>query len=146
MLQIRRHFDDMCKTRKIYVHKSLSPAMQKKDEEATAKIEQFCRDRLLLQPLMNFATGLVSPSNVNIQKCQSVGNKIIETFIGKNPFDVKIPKKSLAVQMPEKFVIQAIRKVDVDLDQLLHRALCFVGDSVFDISLKDCLQYALCEI
>ena len=45
---------------------------------------------------------MIAPENVNFNVVHKIGTHIIQSMIGKHPFDVTIKKADLAVQIPAK--------------------------------------------
>ena len=98
--------------------------------------------------LKNISTGLVSPPNVSVQKAFDVGNRLLTTMIGQNPFTVTILKSALAVQMPKSSVLKSsVAKVEqMDPNLLFQRALSLASSPDVDTTLEDCLKYELSSL
>ena len=80
-------------------------------------------DHVILPSLVNIATGLVAPANVNVSKSEELGEEIISEMTGKNPMDLTIKKVSLAVQILTKSVVKTKSMPVADPQRFFQRAL-----------------------
>ena len=88
-----------------------------KNQEDMALIKDFFNELCLFDKnvkdphvIMNIETVMIAPQNVNVNKVHKIGTYIIQSMIGKHPFDVTIKKADLAVQIPAKFISKTVQK------------------------------------
>lgn len=102
-------------------------------------------DHVILPSLVNIATGLVAPANVNVSKSEELGEEIINEMTGKNPMDLTIKKVSLAVQILTKSVFKTKSMPVADPQRFFQRALSLQQDNR-QITLEECLSFELSSL
>ena len=89
-------------------HKSEQPSRMKKDLNDMRILEDYLVSRQIFADdmsrelrIMNIATGFVAPPKTNVDRSHEIGEKILnEMYASTNLKKFKIPKKSLAIQIP----------------------------------------------
>ena len=133
------------------------PSRIKNYEEHVGLIEKFFTERLLFDPaipnkdsVINIASGLVSPPEVNVNEAREVGMKIIKSMVGQNPLELKMLKTSLAIQIPSKQSMKmagvdsaTAKLAQIDPQLLFQRALNFANDESTETSLEEVLKHEL---
>ena len=126
-------------------HKDLSVACQKRDAHDVNKLDIFIQDKDIFgnhHNLQNLVNGVVATENVNAEKAEDVGCKILEGMQGKQVMNYTFRKKDQAVTMDFKSKI-AIDTDDVTIDPLLlFQRLVMV--SMQKESLEEAFCYVLC--
>ena len=126
-----------------------------KNQEHMALIKAFFIDRGIFDKnvkdphtIMNIGTGMIAPKNVNINKVHEIGMRLVQSMIGKHPFNIIIKKADLAVQIPVKFITKAAEKngmgkLIADPQLLFQRALNLASCEEVSVTLHECLSYEL---
>ena len=124
-----------------------------RDNRDLKTLKTFFSERFVFDPflvsstLKNIATGLVSPSKVNVHDALAVGTKIIKSLSGQNPLTATIKKSELAVRMPLKHGSSddsSSKKDAIDPNLLFQRALALADTVGADtVGLEECLRYEL---
>ncbi len=92
-----------------------------RDTADVAKLKTFLSERMVFDPyvvsqsMKSIASGVVAPSNVNIDKAFSVGIEIMKSLEGANPITAKIPKSALCIQMPSKAAVSTLNQIPMIL-------------------------------
>ena len=89
-------------------HKSEQPSRMKKDLNDMRILEDYLVSRQIFADdmsrqlrIMNIATAFVAPPKTNVDRSREIGEKILnEMYASSNLKKFKIPKKSLAIQIP----------------------------------------------
>ena len=95
-------------------------------------------------PLMNIATGVVAPKNVNVHQAKQIGCSYLATLHGTKPNETKLSKSSQCTQIPLK--LKNVHDVDKasSLDpQLLFQRILALTEVSSDVDLKTCLGFEL---
>ena len=130
---------------------ALRPSSIQRDIRDSAMVFEFFTekfmffDHVILPSLVNIATGLVAPANVNVSKSEELGEEIINEMTGKNPMDLTIKKVSLAVQILTKSVFKTKSMPVADPQRFFQRALSLQQDNR-QITLEECLSFELSSL
>lgn len=126
-------------------HKDLSVARQKRDEGDVNKLVAFICDKSPFgntENLQNIVNGTVASENVNVEKAEEVGVKIVKGMVGKMVESYTFKKKHRAITMDSKSKM-SIDGDEVSIDPLLlFQRLIMV--STHKESLHEAFGYELC--
>ena len=95
-------------------------------------------------PLINIATGVVAPKNVNVHQAKQIGCSYLATLHGTKPNEIKLSKSSQCTHCPLK--LKNVHDVDKasSLDpQLLFQRILALTEVSSDVDLKTCLGFEL---
>lgn len=123
-------------------HKDLSLARKKRDADDVQKLVTFIEDKSPFrsdQDMINIVNGTVATDNVNVEKSEQIGGKILEEMVGKQVLKYTFRKQAHAVTMDSKSKI-TIDGEDVSIDPLLlFQRLVMVSTQ------KESLRQAFCH-
>ncbi|XP_066965689.1 uncharacterized protein [Macrobrachium rosenbergii] len=126
-------------------HKDLSVARQKGDADDVNKLVSFIRDKSPFgndENLRNTVNGVVATENVNAEKAEKIGCKILEGMVGKQVVNYTFKKKDQAIIMDSKSKMSTdCEGVSID-PRLLFQRLVMV--STQKESLQGAFWYELC--
>jgi len=126
-------------------HKDLSMARKKRDANDVNKLLTFIEDKSPFgnaETLRNIVNGVIATDNVNVDRAEDIGSKILGDMEGKQVLKYTFKKKDQAVAMDSKSKI-SIDGEDVSIDPLLlFQRLVMV--STQKESIQDAFGYELC--